>query len=192
MTDYNSLSDLVLTDLLKSGDQFAFSEIYERYFGLLYLHAFNKLRDKEEAKDVVQELFAFLWSKHTTIELRTNLSNYLYTSIRNRILNQIAHKQVHERYVLKLPDYFPSSGLTDHLVREHQLAAIIEKEINALPRKMRMVFEMSRKHNMTHKEIAEQLDISEQSVRSHVKNALKVLRVKLQILAYIACILYCK
>ncbi|UOE47481.1 RNA polymerase sigma-70 factor [Mucilaginibacter sp. SMC90] len=189
MISYNSLSDSELTNLLKSDDSLAFAEIYDRYFGLLYVHAFNRVRDKEEAKDVVQELFTFLWANHATIEFKTNLSNYLYTATRNRILNLIGRKQIHERYRLKLPEYIITSGLTDHLVRERQLAEIIEKEVQALPPKMRAVFEMSRKYHMTYKEIAEQLDITEQSVRSHVKNALKILRVKLGIIAFLAFIL---
>ncbi|PTS93303.1 RNA polymerase subunit sigma-70, partial [Pedobacter sp. HMWF019] len=72
---------------MKSGNQDAFSEIYDRYFGALYLHAFNRLRDKDEAKDLVQELFSYLWSKRSILEPKSNFSNYLYTWVRNRILN---------------------------------------------------------------------------------------------------------
>lgn len=189
MIIYNSLSDPELVILLKSDDSRAFAELYDRYFGLLYIHAFNRLRNKEEAKDIVQELFAFLWENHNTIEFKTNISNYLYTATRNRILNLISRKQVHERYKLALPEYVLNTGFTDHLARERQLTTIIEKEIQALPPKMKAVFEMSRKYHMTYKEIAGQLDLSEQSVRSHVKNALKILRVKLGIVAYLAFIL---
>jgi RNA polymerase sigma-70 factor (family 1) len=192
MTSYNTLSDSRLTELLKLDDPLAFAAIYDRYFGLLYIHAFNRVRNKEEAKDVVQELFAFLWANHNTIEFRTNLSNYLYTATRNRILNVISRKQLHERCRLKLPEQVVTPVLTDHLARERQLTEIINKEIQALPAKMRVVFEMSRKYHMTYKEIAGQLDITEQSVRSHVKNALKVLRVKLGIIIFLIFILFNK
>lgn len=190
MTRYNTLSDSELTDLLEADDRLAFAEIYDRYFSLLYLHAFNRVRDKEEAKDVVQELFAFLWANRQSIEFKTNLSNYLYTATRNRILNVIGRKQVHERYRLKLPAEIAAPALTDHLARERQLTEIINKEIQALPPKMRVAFEMSRKYHMTYKEIAGKLDITEQSVRSHVKNALKVLRVKLGIIIFLFFILF--
>jgi RNA polymerase sigma-70 factor (ECF subfamily) len=76
------------------------------------------------------------------------------------------------------------------LVREKQLAAIIEREIAALPPKMREVFVLSRKEYLTHKEIAELLGISEQTVSKHVTNALKILRVKLGAVAYILLIIH--
>jgi len=191
MTGYHSLSDLELADLLKLGDPEAFAEIYERYFGVLYLHAYHRLRDKDEAKDLIQELFYALWSKRETLDFRSNFSHYLYTWVRNRIINAISHKQVEAKYIsAALTLNAGAEELTDHLVRERQLAAIIEGEIKSLPPKMREVFELSRKSNLTHKAIAEQLDISEQTVRSHVKNALKILRTKLGIVLYLFFIFY--
>lgn len=68
---------------------------------------------------------------------------------------------------------------TDHLVREKMLLEQIEQEVASLPKRMRTVFEPSRKDGLSHKEIAEQLNISEQSARSHVKGALKTLRLRL-------------
>lgn len=183
---YISMSDMELVDLLKAGNQHAFAEIYERYFGVLYLHALNRLRDKDQAKDLVQELFMYLWSKRKTLEPKTNFSHYLYTWVRNKVLNDIAHKAVEEKYrsVLTI-ELGVGEALTDHRVRERQLAAIIEKEVNALPPKMREVFELSRKYNLTYKEIGAQLNLSEQSVRSHVKNALKILRTKLGLVLFL-------
>jgi RNA polymerase sigma-70 factor (ECF subfamily) len=176
---------------IREGNRCAFSKIYDIYFTPLYCHAYNRLRDKDDAKDVVQELFTVLWLKRDTLEPNTNLSNYLYTSVRNRILNLIAHKQVESRYRLLLPTLVSVEAcITDHRLRERQLAEIIEKETQALPPKMRRVFEMSRKDNMTYKEIGDQLEISEQSVRSHVKNALKILRAKLAVIIYVICIIY--
>lgn len=191
MIAYHSLSDLELVDLLRSGNQNAFAEIYERYFGLLYLHAYNRLRDKDEAKDLVQELFSSLWMRRGNLAPKSNFSNYLYSWIRNSVLNSIAHKRVEEKYLASLPDWFDESeSSTEHRIRERQLAAIIEKEIQALPPRMREVFELSRKAYMNYKEIAEKLNLSEQSVRSHVKNALKILRVKLGILIYLFLLFY--
>ena len=185
------MSDLELVNLLRTGNQYAFAEIYERYFGVLYLHAYNRLRDKNEAKDLVQELFSYLWSKRGLLEPKTNFSNYLYTWVRNRVLNIIAHKQVQDKYLATLPPLnIAVESSTDHRLRERQLAAIIEREVDALPPKMREVFEMSRKANLTYKEIAEKLNLSEQSVRSHVKNALKILRTKLGVLFFLLFIFY--
>lgn len=173
-----------LAGLLRNGDHAAFTEIYDRFFGVLYMHALHRLRDTDEAKDIVQELFTSLWLKHETLSC-TNLSNYLYTAVRNRVLNNIAHHSVEARYMAALPSTVNTdSCLADHRLRERQLAAIIEEEINALPAKMREVFLLSRKEHLSYKEISDRLGITEQSVRSHVKNALRILKVRLGVVIY--------
>lgn len=175
-----TLSDVELISLLKQGDAVAYTIIYNRYFEELYIHAYNRLRDKDEAQDLLHELFANLWNKRTALEIKSSLAAYLYTAVRNRVMDVIAHQQVETKYISSL-QHFLDHGycVTDHQVRERQLAALIEKGIADLPPKMREVFELSRKHEMSHKEIAAQLNLSEQTVRTQVKNALKILRLKL-------------
>ncbi len=186
MQIYNNLSDLELASLIKADDQLAFAELYDRYKGALYVHAFNLLRDKEESRDVLQQVFATFWTKRKEMVLHSQPLGYLYTAVRNRIYNVIAHKQVESKYIASLAEYASSwDGDTDHLVRRNQLMQIINKEIEQLPEKMREVFELSRKGNLSHKEIAELLNISEKTVKNQVNNALKILRVKLGILFYL-------
>ncbi len=190
MIVYHSLSDLELSSFFKTGDHAAFTEIYERYFGLLYLHAFKRLKNEEEAKDVVQELFATLWSKRESLVFKTSLSAYLYTAVRNRVLDVIAHKQMESKYFSNLPQFIKTEACkTDHRLREKLLAEMIEKEIQELPPRMREVFELSRKAGLSHKEIAGRLDLSEQSIRSHIKNALKRLRNKFGFILYMISLL---
>ncbi|SHF67406.1 RNA polymerase sigma-70 factor, ECF subfamily [Pedobacter caeni] len=187
MLTYSLLSDLELTVLLKEGDAAAYTIIYNRYFNELYVHAYSRLRDKEEAQDVVHELFATLWNKRAELIFKSSLPAYLYTAVRNKILDVIAHQQVESRYVSSL-QHFLQEGycVTDHQVRERQLAALIDKGISDLPPKMREIFELSRKQAMSHKEIAEQLNLSEQTVRTQVKNALKILRLKLGMMLFLS------
>ncbi|NEU07978.1 RNA polymerase sigma-70 factor [Flavihumibacter sp. R14] len=193
MSKYNILSDLELASLLKEGDRAAFTEIYDRYIFVLLNHAYNKTRDRELAKDMVQEVFTMLWSMRESLQLNTNVSGFLYTSIRNTILNQIAHKGVQGKYLESLLKFSEQGQtITDHLIREKQFGELIEKEIAALTPKMRTVFELSRKEHLSHKEIAEKLQISEQTVSKHVTNALHILRVKLGIFVYLLWIIHPK
>ena len=99
MPAYSAFSDQELTTLLRGGDHAAYTEIYNRYSGVLYLHAYNKLRNREEAKDILQELFTVIWRKREEIEFRSSLSGYLYVAIRNRIFKHIAHQQNEEEYI---------------------------------------------------------------------------------------------
>lgn len=101
------------------------------------------------------------------------------------------HEQVKTKHLDALKAYLSThtTAPTDHRARENELRAYIEKEIQALPPKMRQIFEMSRKENLSYKEIAEKLDVSENNVSKQVNNALRVLRTKLGIVAYLLLII---
>lgn len=181
------LTDSELVSLLKEGDKEAYAEIYNRFKGVLYIHAFRLLQDKEEAKDVVHEIFSRLWTKREQLNFTIGLSAYLYASVRNLIFDQIARKKVESEYLSSLQAFIKEDDyITDHLIREKELVAMIDREIAELPTKMREVFELSRKANLTHRQIAEQLDISEKTVKKQVNNALKTLRVKLGTYTFLA------
>jgi RNA polymerase sigma-70 factor (ECF subfamily) len=180
MHTYQSFSDQALLTLLQQGDKEAYAEIYDRYKNLLYAHAYKKLGDPEEVKDVLQELFAYLWNKRADIPVTMNLSGYLYAGIRNRILNLLSHKQVENKYIASIQQFIQEGAYTTDLaIREKEFAELIQKEIDLLPPKMREVFLLSRFAHLTHQEIAEKMSISEQTVAKQVTNALKILRGRL-------------
>lgn len=179
----SSLSDETLLQEFQAGNMQAFEDIYKRYKGLLYIHAYKMLRDEDEAKDVVQETFAKLYTKTDVISIKLKLSAYLYTSVRNRILDIIAHKRIKTEYLVSLEEFLEQGVYTtDQFIREKELAFQIEREVSLLPEKMRLIFEMSRKANLSHKEIAAQLDISDKTVKKQINNAIKLIKVKLDLL----------
>jgi RNA polymerase sigma-70 factor (family 1) len=188
MFNYKTLSDDKLIQLLKESDHSAYTEIYNRYFYLLYVHAYKKLRDEEKAKDVVQDIFTTLWFRSASGLPSDKLGGYLYTAVRNRIFDLFAHEQVKSKYIDSLDVYLSThtSVPTDHLARENELKAYIEKQVQALPQKMKRIFEMSRKEHLSHKEIAERLNVSENNVSKQVNNALRLLRTKLGIIVLIS------
>ncbi|MGJ1387693.1 RNA polymerase sigma factor [Sphingobacterium spiritivorum] len=186
MFTYTCLSDQELVTLLKQGNRTAFAQIYDRYKQLLYVHALKKLRSEAEAEDIIHDLFATLWNNRETFELKSNLMGYLYTAVRNRIFKLLAHKDIESAYIASFHEVAEQAGnMADHRVRENQMMEMIEAEIAALPAKMREIFELSRKQHLSHKEIAGQLHISEQTVSKQVSNALKILRNKLGLIAYL-------
>ncbi|WP_316814338.1 RNA polymerase sigma-70 factor [Pedobacter heparinus] len=179
MSAYSTYTDQELTALLKVGDHMAFTEIYNRYSSILYLHARHMLRQDDRAKDVVQELFTAIWSKHDQIEFGAHPSAYLYKAVRNIILNVVRHEKVKENYLADLGAFAEQDTVqTDELVRYNDLKRMIEGEIAQMPKKMRIVFELSRKQNLTHAEIARQLGISEATVKKQASNAVILLKKK--------------
>lgn len=180
MEVYSRYDDQRLTELLRMGDSMAYTEIYNRYQPLLFLHAVGKMRDEQEAKDTIQEIFTDLWSRRAELYVRNNISSYLYTAVRNKFVNQLQHQAVRTRYKDSFQHFISQSPeLPDALILEKQLAERIESEINALPEKMRQVFVLSRIQHMSYKEISAELDISEETVRKQIKNALKILKTRL-------------
>jgi len=183
---YNSLSDLELTKRLRSGDDLAFREIYKRYDKPLYLYAYNKLGSKEEARDVIQDVFAWLLDNRENIELRTSLSGYLYQSVLHKVFNIFKHQKVIQKYADE--EYIHTdldSKETDYLIREKDIIAMVENEIALMPPRMREIYQLRSKNYLTNKEIAEQLGIAESTVATQIKRAMKHLRTKLGLVVYL-------
>jgi len=186
MAEYRSLTDSELVDLLKSGNDAAFKEIYLRYDKPLYLYAYHKLGNKEEARDVVHDVFAWMLNKREALDLRTTLSGYLYKAVLNKIFNIFKHQQIIRKYVDEGDHYIDiESSETDYLVREKDIFAIIQQEIASMPPRMREIYELRSKSYMTAKQIADQLGIAESTVTTQVKRAMKYLKIKLGILIYV-------
>jgi len=180
MIIYSALSDDELAFLLQKADHVAYTEIYKRYWALLYRNAYKMLHDEDEATDIVQDIFTKLWEKAEHFQLTTSLSSYLYAAVRNTIITLINRNKLKRYYHASLEDFVNRGEyITENTILEKELAAKIEKEIAALPEKMRLVFELSRKSNLSYAEIAEKLDISEGTVKKQVHNAIKILRFKI-------------
>jgi RNA polymerase sigma-70 factor (ECF subfamily) len=177
-------SDENLLTSFVSGDNQAYRTIYEKYWLLLYQHARTMLRNDDEAKDIVQEVFMELWVADREKLSQYSLPSFLYTVTRNKILNIIKHLKVEAKYADEL-QYIPSESNvgTDSLAILHELTLQIENHIQSLPPKMREIFLLSRKEYRSHKEIAAELEISDKTVKKQINNALHVLRKRLTFLA---------
>jgi RNA polymerase sigma-70 factor (family 1) len=186
MSPLSPISDDELLCSFQSGDDSSFELIYLRYWGILYRHARKMMQDDDGAKDIVQEVFATLWLKRndpTAAPIPTPLAAFLYTVTRNKILDLIKHAKIKANYLDSLhPEEMQCALLPDSETIANELARQIEKEVQALPTKMREIFELSRKAHKTHKEISEELNISDKTVKKQVSNALKILKSKLNIL----------
>ncbi|WP_316794481.1 RNA polymerase sigma-70 factor [Pedobacter frigoris] len=174
------IDDEAVLNSLQLGDKEAYEHIYDKYWAIMYRHARKMLQNDEEAKDVVQEVFVMLWIKAESGVIRSPLAAFLYTATRNKILDHIKHSKVRDKYLSSLKDEMESYvEPPDATVSQRELSRQIELEINALPCKMRQVFELSRRQYRTHKEISEYLNISDKTVKKQINNALHILKSKL-------------
>lgn len=178
MRDYSSCSDSELFELLSMGKKEAFEIIYERHFVQLINKAFKRLGSKEDAREIVQEVFVQLYMKRTQIAHTDNLAGYLHTLLRNKIIDfyreqlaikkkQYSLQQVHPVRVDEMP-----GAIMDGRLLEKKISNLID----ALPQKCREVFLLSRNEDLSHYAISKKLNISVSTVEKHVGKALKVMR----------------
>src|SRR5690606_37832565 len=112
--------DFALLALLKAGDEKSFAEIYDRYWAVLYRHAYKLFKDEVVAQDIVQEVFVNLWDKVDHLDLQNSLSSYLYAAVRNKVLNVIQREKYQKRYVDSMIHFMRTSeAITDHRLREN-------------------------------------------------------------------------
>lgn len=188
MVDYKLCTDEELTNLLSEDDHKAFEEIHNRYYPLLYRHAYKKLPDREEVRDILQEIFGKIWH-NKDLSLQNGLKAYLYTSVRNRVINTFSKYRIREQYEEHLGTF-----LSMHLNHEPEeaviykdLLRIIDAEISALPPQMQKIFKLSRYENLSYQEISKITNTSPDTVKKQAQNALKILKKKLH--AYLFTIL---
>lgn len=180
MLEYHKLNDSELTELVRKSDEQAFAEIYQRYWTIMYMHALKMLKDEEDARDVVQELFTTLWSRCQNMTSSINLSGYLYTIVRNKVLDLMAQKKSRAGHLESLALYIDEHhNKTLEDLTEREMMQALDHEISQLPGKMKVIFQMRVKEHKTYKEIAEALEISDKTVKKQVSNAIKLIKPKL-------------
>ncbi|MBL1409012.1 RNA polymerase sigma factor [Sphingobacterium faecale] len=178
---YRAYSDLELTGLMAADDK-AFAEVYDRYFGVIYAFVRKMLQDDDQAEDLTQEIFLSLYENRTSSGI-TSLRAYLYQSARYALIDHSRRQQSRYTYMAGLKDYIAKGEWsTDELVIQRDLERQIDRGIQNLPEKMRAIFELSRKHYLSNKEIAAALTLSEGTVRQQIHNAIVRLRASISCL----------
>jgi RNA polymerase sigma-70 factor (family 1) len=180
MTDFSRLEEKELIDLLRHDKRGAFREVYKRYWKQLFDEAYKRLKNKEAAEEIVQEVFTAFWHKCDTLTINQSLGGYLFTSTANLVIDQYRKELVRTRYKesFKLV-YSETDNSTEENILIKDLESSIQQEVNSLSDKSRSVFELSRLHYKSNKEIALELGISEKTVEHHITKALKKIRVGL-------------
>lgn len=162
---------------LIEGDEDAFCELYATYKNRLIYFAMRFLKSREYAEDVFQDAFTVVWQSRRFINPDASFSSYLYTIMRNRILNQLRNAAIEE----KLKESILSQALdyTEDTKREvmlNDLKSLISNALQQLTPRQREIFEMSREAQLSHKEIADKLGISVNTVQEHISISLKLIR----------------
>lgn len=184
MIDYKALSDTELLALMKADDHAAFNEIYDRYWKFLLQAVYQVSRNRADCLDICQTVFLWFWENRATIRITATLKGYLYNAVKFKLANLIRNGKVRETLFDDLEAVDIHSYKSNELELK-QLQDFIRQLIQELPVRCREVFLLSRDEQLSHKEIAERLGISEKTVEDHITRAIGRLRAPLERLATI-------
>lgn len=177
MSTNNSESERQLIIGLINGEEEAFCELYTLYKERLIYFALKFIKSKEYAEDLYQEAFTAVWQNRKFINPDSPFAPYIYTIIKNRILNLIAEinkdRHLKDSIVSKVLDY--DNDTEDTLIYK-DLNNLLDKALQELTPQQRRVFDMSRLNMMSHKEIASELNISVYTVQQHISSSLKTIK----------------
>jgi RNA polymerase sigma-70 factor (ECF subfamily) len=140
------------------------------------------LREKTEAEDVVQDVFLSLWNRRHELTIEGSLVAYLHTSVRYKAIHYIEKNITRRDYLALLADIsvntLPPNAEVNLQVEE--LQKTISNTIEKMPPKMQQVYILSRQEQLSHKEIAEQLSVSAETVKKHIQHALQLIKTAIQ------------
>lgn len=163
------------------GDRSAFERIYH-CFGPK-LHAFTRklVHNKEDAEEVVQEVFLKLWERKHFLDPEQHFDSYLFRIAKNLVYN----KARHQVYELAYGKYLTSQeealqNTTQHQIEYQELNHLLEETYTTMPPTRKQVFMMSRLEGLSNGEIAEQLQTSNSNIENHINKALHAIRRKLE------------
>ena len=180
----------IVLEELKNKNETVYKNVFERYYKELVVYAHNFLYDQLASEDVVQEVFIVLWENAKVLDIKTSLKAYLYAMVRNRCLNYLKS--------LKITNDLNIIDLNSMLVLDEELDLISEEEknilyqqiikiIDTLPESMQKVFKLKFIENYSYNEIAADLDISVNTVKTQLQRAkLKISQSLVVIIALIS------
>lgn len=157
------------------GDQQAFSQIVERYASLINLHLARSVKDERKVQEVAQDVFMSIWMFREKLAGMQNFPGFVYVVTRNRMYNQLKKK----RMGLPVVPADPAEELwaeTESHIELKELHSILHRGIESLPEKRKEVFKLSRLKGLSNEEIAVMLNISKNTIREHIREALAYLR----------------
>ena len=162
---------------LAAGDETAFAGLYETYAPALIGFAAGRLSSLEDARDIIHDLFIYLWEERATIVIVSSIRAFLFAAVRYRIIDHIRRNSTRREYAGKLQLLQPLLPTdAENILNEKDLRLTIEQAVSQLPPRVREIYHLSRDQHRTVQEIADELQLSQQTVRNQLTTALSHLR----------------
>jgi len=177
VSEAENISDNILVNRIRQHDKDAFRSLYNRYNKKIYFFALKYLKNNVEAEELVQSVFINVWVSRESLDQAYGIRSYIYKAAVNYIYNHLKKMAIRARFVeseiLKGEIY---SNHTYEQVFFHDLEKTINTFVDSLPGQQQQIFRLSRYEGLTHKEIAEKLNLSVRTVENQMYRALKLLK----------------
>lgn len=176
MQNKTEYTDNDLLSLLTNNEDKAIDLIFRKYYTFLCKSIYRVIPDTQITEDLAQEVFYELWKKRAKINIKTSLKAYLKRATLNKALNYIRDQKIDFRNAPPKVDLESKNTTIDQAIEADNLQQKIDRAIDSLPEKCRLVFVLSRFEEMSYQQIADTLDISIKTVENQISKALKSLR----------------
>ncbi|RZM22220.1 MAG: sigma-70 family RNA polymerase sigma factor [Pedobacter sp.] len=176
-------SDNSLVELLKKDNHGAYTTLVDRYWEDLYRHTWLKIKNTDDAKDIVQDIFLGIWKNRMTLmaDERGSLAPYLFRAAKYNIINYFSRPSITiaDEAALDLALNSFSDAQADDQILMKELQKFVDLEVEKLPERLKLPYRLSRDQELSIKEIALKLSVSEQTVKNNITSALNVIRFKI-------------
>ncbi|WP_161964113.1 RNA polymerase sigma-70 factor [Chitinophaga flava] len=163
---------------LQARDRAVFARVYEHFYPVLFATARKYLGEREQAEEVVQDVFLRLWEKDFTLEHAAALKSYLFRAVINQCINHLQRNRMLEGHHAEIQHLQEESYLCT-FIEEQELRERIHHAVERLPEQCRRIFKLSRYGGLKNNEIAQQLELSVKTVENQMTIALRQLKAAL-------------
>lgn len=174
--DTHILDERMLLGRISSGDEHAFRVIYDRYRKKIYSYALKILKDEDRSEDIVHEVFLCIW-QHSNLGKIENLESYLRVIVRNATLKLLRREKLERKVNTQMfVDWDEMNDSTEQVILWKDTRKLIQEAVDYLPPQQKIVFQLCREEGLKYEEVAERMDISRLTVKTHMQHALRFLR----------------
>lgn len=185
MADCPPYDEKALLAKIASGDERAFRKLFDLYNERFYAIALKMTRSDEVAEDIVQDVFMNLWIKKESLVNVVNPSSYFFTAVYRKIYHHYRSEALNRKFLHSMSPVEKLADATEEKVLAHESETLISKAISQLPPQQKLVFKLSKQEGFSRADVAHQLNITPNTVRNHLADAIKFIRNFLRNTAYI-------
>lgn len=166
-------------EAFRDGQISGFEKIYRLFNGRVYNFVFSIIRDSSLAKDLTQDTFLLIWDRRANIDGANNLEGYIFTVAKNAVYQHIRRKLLLQKYINNSETNLePENAGIEQKLDNKLFEEDVLKLINELPESRKKIFLLFWKSDMSYREIAELLSVSEKTVATQIHRSLQFLREK--------------